>query len=69
VTSFEHCFSICSSLTDFTLHIGSSLVSNCSYFVTKKTGTTRTIYVPNNSTTQTTFNSVASSLGLTIIGE
>ncbi len=69
VTSFEHCFSICSSLTDFTLHIGSSLVSNCSYSVTKKTGTTRTIYVPNNSTTQTTFNSVASSLGLTIIGE
>ena len=67
VTSFISCFYDCSSLTDFTLHIGSSSVSNCNVFVTKKTGTTRTIYVPNNSTTQTTFNAQASSLGLTIL--
>jgi hypothetical protein len=69
VTSFSACFYGCSSLTDFTFHIGSSLVSDCSDFVTKKTGTTRTIYVPNGSTTQTTFNAQASSLGLTVIGE
>ena len=69
VTDFRYCFDSCSSLNDFILHIGSSLVSNCTSFVTKKTGTTRTIYVPSGSTTQTTFNSKASTLGLTIIGE
>ncbi len=68
VTSFDYCFSDCSSLADFTLHIGSS-VSSGSYFVTEKTGTTRTIYVPSGSSTQSAFNSYASSLGLTIIGE
>ncbi len=69
VTTFQNCFSSCTSLTDFTIHIGSSSVSNCYNFVTKKTGTTRTIYIPNNSTTKTTFDAQASSLGLTIIGE
>ncbi len=69
VTSFYDCFYDCSSLTDFTLYIGSSLVSNCSSFVTKKSGTIRTVYVPANSTTKTTFDSEASSLGLTIIGK
>lgn len=68
-TDFKWCFSSCSALTDFTLHIGSSLVSSCSTFVTKKAGTTRTVYVPANSTTQTTFNNLASTLGLTVIGE
>ncbi len=69
VTSFGSCFYGCSSLTDFTLYIGSSLVSSCSSFVTNKSGTTRTIYVPSGSTTQTKFNAVASSLGITVIGE
>ena len=69
VTNFKDCFMGCSSLADFTLHIGSSSVSSCSYFVTNKSGTTRTIYVPSGSTTQTTFNATASSLGLTVIGE
>ncbi len=68
-TNFGACFRYCSSLNDFTIHIGSILVSTSSNFVTKKTGTTRTVYVPTGSTTQTKFNSVASNLGLTIIGE
>ena len=69
ITSLSGCFVFCTSLADFTLHISSSSVTDCSSFVTKKTGTTRTIYVPSGSTTQTSFNNVASSLGLTIIGE
>lgn len=67
VTFIAYCFQNCSSVTDFTLYIGSSSISNCSSFVTKKTGTTRTIYVPDNSTTKTKFDAVASSLELTII--
>ncbi len=69
VTNFEYCFCNCSSLNDFILHIGSSSVSNCTDFVTNKSSITRTVYVPSGSTTQTSFNNVASSLGLTIIGE
>ena len=69
VTNFGYCFSYCSNITDFTLRINSSVVSSASIFVTIKSGTTRTIYVPSGSTTETTFNSVASGLGLTIIGE
>ncbi len=66
-TNFSYCFDGCSSLTDFTLYIGSSSVSNCSSFITSKANTTRTIYVPTNSTTKTKFDAVASSLGLTIL--
>jgi hypothetical protein len=51
------------------LHIGSSLVASCSSFVSKIAGTTRTIYVPDSSTTYTTFNNQATTLGLTIIAE
>ena len=68
VTTFAKCFYY-TSLNDFTLHIGSPKVGNCTSFVQKKNNTTRTIYVPANSTTQTTFSNVSSSLGLTIIGE
>ena len=68
-TGFRTCFYNCPSLNDFTLHIGSSSVSNCDIFVTSKANTTRTVYVPSGSTTQTTFNAQASSLGLTVIGE
>ena len=66
VTTFSNCFYYCSALNDFTITIGSSLVSSASSFVTKKTGTTRTLYVPESSTTYTTFNNLASTLGLTI---
>lgn len=69
VTNFNYCFRGCSSLADFIVHVGSSIVNNASSFVSQKTGATRTIYVPSGSTTETTFNAVASSLGLTIIGE
>ena len=69
VTSFVWCFKDCTSLNSFTLHIGSPLVSNCNEFVTKISGIVHTIYVPNGSTTQTKFNAVASSLGLTVVGE
>ena len=68
-TSFIYCFLGCLNLNDFTLYIGSSLVEDCEYFVSKNDNATRTVYVPSGSTTQTTFDSVASNLGLTIIGE
>ncbi len=66
VTNFYGCFNDGTNLGGFTIHIGSSLVSSATYFVTKKSGVTRTIYVPASSTTYTTFNSQASTLGLTI---
>jgi hypothetical protein len=69
MTSCYGCIAYCSNLGDFTLHIGSSIVSNAGNFVSKKSGTTRTIYVPSGSTTQTNFNAIASSLGVTVTGE
>ena len=66
VTNFQYCFYGCSSLTDFTLYIGSSSVTSCSSFVSKKSGTTRIVYVPDSSTTYTKFTAVASTLGLTV---
>lgn len=69
IGSFDSCFYNCSSLTDFTIHIGSTKVSSCSSFVSTKSGATRIVYVPSGSTTETTFNDAAASLGLTIIGE
>ena len=68
-TGFSNTFNSCSALTDFSLHIGSSNVTTASDFVTAKSGANRIVYVPSGSTTQTTFNGVASTLGLTIIGE
>ena len=72
-TSYNQCFRMAnvasSDLGDFSIRIGSSSVSSCSTFCSVKTGATRTIYVPSGSTTETTFNAVASDLGLTIIGE
>ncbi len=65
----DELFNGCTSLGDFTLHVGAQSISYCSNFVSVKTGATRIIYVPNGSSTQTKFNSVASTLGLTIIGE
>ena len=71
VTSVSSCFASCSTLGSFSIRIGSSSVSRTGArsFVSKKSSATRTVYVPSNSTTQTSFNSVASNLGLTIIGE
>ena len=69
VTSFQYCFSGCSKLQDFTLRIGSPIVTNVKNFISSKDGAVRIIYVPSGSTTETTFNSIASSSGLTIIGE
>lgn len=71
VTNMKNVFQNASNLGSFDIHIGSTKVSsgNAANFVTKKTGATRTVRVPSGSTTQTTFNSAASSLGLTIIGE
>ena len=68
-TTFYNCFYNCNKLGGFTIHIGSSLVTNASDFVSAKSGTTRIIYVPSSSTTQTTFNGQATSLKLTIRGE
>ena len=69
VTDFLNCFEGCAGLNNFTLRIGSPSVSSAGSFVTQKAGTTRIIYVPAGSITETTFNSVAADLGLTIIGE
>lgn len=69
ITNLSSCFDNCAALGDFSIHIASRDVSRVSSFVTSKAGTTRTIYVPAGSTTETTFNAVATDLGLTIIGE
>jgi len=69
VTNFYGCFYDCNSLGGFTIHIGSSLVAYADNFVKSKSGTTRIVYVPSGSTTQTTFNNYASSLRLTVRGE
>ena len=67
--TFTNCFYQCTSLNDFSVRIGSKKVSSCAGFVTLKENTTRIVYVPSGSTTQTKFNNVADGLGLTIIGE
>ena len=69
INSISGCFEDCMTLGDFSIHIASPNILSASMFITVKPGTTRTIYVPSGSTTETTFNAVASSLGLTIIGE
>lgn len=68
VSSFGSCFSGCTLLADFTLNIGSALVTSITDFVIRKSGTTRIINVPANSATYTAFSNVASDLGLTIVG-
>lgn len=75
VTDFTGCFfdNIVMSgqsdlLIDFELHIGSPNVTAANSFV-KKENASRTVYVPTGSATETTFNAVASSLGLTVAGE
>ena len=65
-TSFDKVFDNCSSLGSFTLAVHSSNVETAWNFCNKKSGTTRIVKVPNNSTTKTTFNDVASEYGLTI---
>ena len=67
--SVEKMFYGCSWLGDFSFRIISTNCRNANNFVTLKSGKTRVIYVPSGSTTQTTFNGVASTLGLTIVGE
>lgn len=69
VTNLASCFYFCIKVGDFNIHIGSSLVSNAASFVTKKTGASRTVNVPTGSTTYTTFDGLASTLGLTVVGE
>lgn len=59
----------CDALSDFELRFTARSINNCTNFVTYRAGATRIIYVPSGSTTETTFNNVASTLGLTIIGE
>ena len=65
-TNFSYCFANCSNLNDMTLKIRSSIVDNVNRFVDQKNNTTRIVKVPSNSTTQTTFNAIALSLGLTV---
>ncbi len=76
VTNLRFCFNSCTKLNDVTLRIGSPFVNDVSsdsfmsyYFMDKKEGANRIIYVPSGSTTEGSFNSIASELGLTIIGE
>ena len=69
VTAFNNCFGNCSKLKNFKLHIGSSLVTSCSEFIPVISGSTRTVYVPSGSTTETTFSEAASNFSITVIGE
>ncbi len=69
ITNFYGCLAGCSSLNDFTIHITSPDVTNADNFVWAKDNVERIVYVPRGSTTEATFNSVASNLGLTVIGE
>lgn len=69
VTSFLRTFNGCSAIGDFDIHIGSTKVSNASQFVPAKTGAVRNVYVPAGSTTESKFNSIASSCTLNIISE
>lgn len=68
-TSFRDCFAGCTALGDFDIRIVSEVVEDAEGFVTQKSGASRTVRVPSGSATQTAFNAVASSLGLTVIGE
>ena len=67
--SANECFAGCTNLGNFELHIGSTKCSRITNFVNLKSGAVRKIYVPSGSSTETAFNSIASSLGLTVIGE
>ncbi len=67
VTSFESALASTSALGGFDLVIGSPSVSTAASFCPKKTSVTRTVTVPANSTTATSFNRVASGCGLTVI--
>ena len=67
--NIDSTFEYCRALNGFSLRIVSDGCNDVTSFVTKKTDVTRTIYVPLGSITQSEFESVASSLGLTIIGE
>ena len=69
ITNFSRCFLGCHGLTDFEIYITSPDVETAEYFVSQKSGARRIVHVPQGSTTQTTFNSISNSLGLTIIGE
>lgn len=71
-------FSRCTNLGNFSIRFraeginsitGSPSVTHPYYFADPVAGATRTVYVPTGSTTETTFNAEASTLGLTIIGE
>ena len=69
ITSLNGCFSGCTSVSDFTLHIKSTEVNDCYWFIDRNENTTRIVYVPSGSTTQTTFDNEASSLGVIVIAE
>ena len=66
VTALDCAFEDCSALGGFVLRIGSSSVNAVSSFVTKKTGVTRTVYVPASSTSYDTFAAAASDLGISV---
>ena len=65
VTDFLDCFRDCYSISNFSIHIGSSIVSRCNRFIDAGT-----IYVPSGSTTQATFQAIyGSNQNISIIGE
>ena len=68
VTDMSTCFFNCNSVGNFTLNIGSSLVTYAPTFVSKKANTTRILNVPSHSSTYTTFSKLTTSLGLTLRG-
>lgn len=74
IVHINSCFSDCSYIYGFTIHITSPNIGTGEYnrvnnFIPKKSGYTRIVYVPAGSATQAAFEEYASSLGITVIGE
>ena len=67
IKNISNAFYNSNKIGNLNLLINSPNITNVTNFVTKNTANTRIINVPVNSTTQSTFNNVASSLGLEII--
>lgn len=67
ITTVEACFTGCSAITDFSITFVAPNISNVSSFIPGKSGATRTVTVPDGTTTATKFRNVASSMTLTVI--
>lgn len=67
ITTVEACFTGCSALGNFDITFIAPNIATVTNFVPGKSGAVRNVTVPANSTTETKFNGVASSMTLTVI--